>query len=115
MPVFALVVIMLVVMLFICVGDVNSLAPVVTTAFMLTYAAIDYSYFALAMSYDKRQEREAKWVFFFLLNFFYQILLFHCFCLFHFFWGGGGALPVPETSEQNQLIAVICPVFIHFS
>ena len=62
MPVQALVVITLVVLLFICVGDVNSLAPVVTTSFMLTYAAIDYSYFALAMSYDKRQEREAKWV-----------------------------------------------------
>ncbi|KAK7092153.1 hypothetical protein V1264_009749 [Littorina saxatilis] len=59
-PVLALVVITLVVLLFICIGDVNSLAPVVTTAFMLTYAAIDYSYFALAMSYDRRQEREAR-------------------------------------------------------
>ncbi|XP_076456683.1 solute carrier family 12 member 8-like [Babylonia areolata] len=59
-PVPALVVITLVVLLFICIGDVNSLAPVVTTAFMLTYAAIDYSYFALAMSYDRRQEREAR-------------------------------------------------------
>ncbi|XP_012939884.1 solute carrier family 12 member 8 [Aplysia californica] len=59
-PVLALVVITLVVLLFICLGDVNSLAPVVTTAFMLTYAAIDYSYFALAMSYDKRQSREDR-------------------------------------------------------
>lgn len=59
-PVYALVVITLVGLLFICIGDVNSLAPVVTTAFLLTYAAVDYSYFALAMSYDKRQEREAR-------------------------------------------------------
>lgn len=59
-PVFALGAITLVVLLFICVGDVNSLAPVVTTSFMLTYAAVDYSYFALAMSYDRRQEREER-------------------------------------------------------
>ncbi|CAG5134925.1 unnamed protein product [Candidula unifasciata] len=59
-PVFALVVITLVVLIFICVGDVNSLAPVVTTAFLFTYAAVDYSYFVLAMSYDKRQSREER-------------------------------------------------------
>ncbi len=28
--------------------------------FMLTYAAVDYAYFALAMSFDKRNAREAK-------------------------------------------------------
>ncbi|KAK3087217.1 hypothetical protein FSP39_003220 [Pinctada imbricata] len=60
-PVYALILIILVVLLFIFVGDVNSLAPVVTTAFMMTYAAIDYSYFVLAMSYDKRMERELKY------------------------------------------------------
>ncbi|GFS03588.1 solute carrier family 12 member 8 [Elysia marginata] len=60
-PVFALGAITLVVLLFICVGDVNSLAPVVTTSFMLTYAAVDYSYFALAMSYDRRHEREERY------------------------------------------------------
>ncbi|XP_041361289.1 solute carrier family 12 member 8-like [Gigantopelta aegis] len=59
-PVYALIVITIVVLLFICVGNVNTLAPVVTTAFMITYAAIDYSYFVLAMSYDRRQEREDR-------------------------------------------------------
>lgn len=59
-PVYALVVIFLIVILFILVGQVNTLAPIVTTAFMMTYAAIDYSYFALAMSYDKRQQRESR-------------------------------------------------------
>ncbi|XP_048251115.1 solute carrier family 12 member 8-like [Haliotis rufescens] len=59
-PVYALIVITLVVLLFICVGQVNTLAPVVTTAFMLTYASIDYSYFALAMSYDRRKDRDAR-------------------------------------------------------
>ncbi|CAL1543723.1 unnamed protein product [Lymnaea stagnalis] len=60
-PVFALVSITLITIIFICVGDVNSLAPVVTTAFLLTYAAVDYSYFVLAMSYDKRQMRESRY------------------------------------------------------
>ncbi|KAJ8305100.1 hypothetical protein KUTeg_017348 [Tegillarca granosa] len=59
-PVYALILVTLVVLLFIFVGDVNTLAPIVTTAFMFTYAAINYSYFALAMSYDKRQERNLK-------------------------------------------------------
>ncbi|KAJ8322295.1 hypothetical protein KUTeg_000766 [Tegillarca granosa] len=61
-PVYALILVTLVVLLFIFVGDVNTLAPIVTTAFMFTYAAINYSYFALAMSYDKRQEKELKYV-----------------------------------------------------
>lgn len=60
-PIFALILITLVTLLFIFVGDVNSLAPIVTTAFMMTYAAIDYAYFALAMSYDRRQEKELKY------------------------------------------------------
>ncbi|KAK0055545.1 solute carrier family 12 member 8 [Biomphalaria pfeifferi] len=59
-PVFGLICITLVTLLFICVGDVNSLAPVVTTAFLLTYAAVDYSYFVLAMSYDKRTMLEER-------------------------------------------------------
>ncbi|XP_069106721.1 solute carrier family 12 member 8-like [Argopecten irradians] len=57
-PIYSLILVTLVVLLFICVGDVNTLAPIVTTAFMMTYAAINYSYFALAMTYEKRQERE---------------------------------------------------------
>ena len=61
MPIFALVVITLVVLLFIIVGDINSLAPIVTTSFMLSYAAVNYAYFALAMSYDKRQARELRY------------------------------------------------------
>ncbi|KAH9492017.1 hypothetical protein Btru_029679 [Bulinus truncatus] len=59
-PIFSLICITLVTLIFICVGDVNSLAPVVTTAFLLTYAAVDYSYFVLAMSYDKRRMREER-------------------------------------------------------
>lgn len=59
-PVNALIVVTLVTLLFIVVGDINTLAPVVTTTFMLTYTAVCYSYFALAMSYDRRKQREDK-------------------------------------------------------
>lgn len=48
-------------MLFVFVGEVNTLAPIVTTAFMMTYAAVDYCYFALAMTYDSRQENYLKY------------------------------------------------------
>lgn len=60
-PIYALIVIILVVLLFVFVGDVNTLAPIVTTAFMMTYAAVDYCYFALAMTYDKRQDRDLRY------------------------------------------------------
>lgn len=60
-PVYALIVIILVVLIFVFVGDVNTLAPIVTTAFMMTYAAVDYCYFALAMTYDIRQDRDLRY------------------------------------------------------
>lgn len=60
-PIFALVLLTLVALLFVLVGDVNTLAPIVTTAFMMSYTAINYSYFALAMSYDKQQARELRY------------------------------------------------------
>ena len=39
-------------LLFICIGDVNFLAPIVTMPFLVTYIAVDYAYFALAMTAD---------------------------------------------------------------
>lgn len=39
-------------MAFIFIGQVNTLAPIVTINFMLTYSIIDYSYFCVAMSYN---------------------------------------------------------------
>ncbi|KAL4218214.1 hypothetical protein ACF0H5_022950 [Mactra antiquata] len=59
-PIYSLVLITLVVLLFVLVGDVNTLAPIVTTAFMMSYAAVNYAYFALAMSYDRRQARDLR-------------------------------------------------------
>ncbi|XP_020841658.1 solute carrier family 12 member 8 isoform X1 [Phascolarctos cinereus] len=49
-PVAAICLTSLVTMAFIFMGQVNVLAPIVTVNFMLTYIAIDYSYFSLSMS-----------------------------------------------------------------
>lgn len=45
---------------FIMVGDINTLAPIVTMPFLLTYACIDYSYFALAQTFDIQTKREER-------------------------------------------------------
>ncbi len=59
-PVYALFVITVISLIFVFIGRVNTLGPIVTMPFMLTYAAVDYAYFALAMSFDKRNRREAR-------------------------------------------------------
>nr|XP_012635882.1 solute carrier family 12 member 8 isoform X1 [Microcebus murinus]XP_012635883.1 solute carrier family 12 member 8 isoform X1 [Microcebus murinus]XP_012635884.1 solute carrier family 12 member 8 isoform X1 [Microcebus murinus] len=48
-PVAAICLTSLVTMAFVLVGQVNVLAPIVTINFMLTYVAVDYSYFSLSM------------------------------------------------------------------
>ncbi|XP_072469849.1 solute carrier family 12 member 8 isoform X2 [Notamacropus eugenii] len=56
-PVAAICLTSLVTMAFIFVGQVNILAPIVTINFMLTYIAIDYSYFTLSMSHCNLNQR----------------------------------------------------------
>lgn len=60
MPVFALIVITLIALLFVVIGKVNTLGPIVTMPFMLTYAAVDYAYFVLAMSYEQKHKRRER-------------------------------------------------------
>ncbi|XP_039351819.1 solute carrier family 12 member 8 isoform X3 [Mauremys reevesii] len=62
-PVAAICLTSLITMAFVFVGQVNVLAPIVTINFMLTYIAVDYSYFSVSMSYilqqkPKRTQRE---------------------------------------------------------
>ncbi|KAI8502178.1 hypothetical protein Bbelb_197660 [Branchiostoma belcheri] len=46
---------------FLFVGQLNLLAPIVTINFMLTYAMVDYAYFAVGMSYDMHLKRKEKY------------------------------------------------------
>lgn len=59
-PLNAMGVVAIIIISFIVVGDINSLAPVVTMPFLLTYACIDYSYFALAQTFDIQTKREER-------------------------------------------------------
>lgn len=60
MPVISLTVVALTSLLFICVGDVNFLAPIVTMPFLITYIAVDYAYFSLAMTADIKASASAN-------------------------------------------------------
>lgn len=59
-PVFALIVVTVTSLVFVFIGKVNTLGPIVTMPFMLTYAAVDYAYFVLAMTFDKQKQRETR-------------------------------------------------------
>ncbi|KAF1405707.1 Solute carrier family 12 member 8, partial [Spheniscus humboldti] len=65
-PVAAICLTSLITMAFIFIGQVNVLAPIVTINFMLTYIAVDYSYFSVSLSYnvqhkpDKTQTENAR-------------------------------------------------------
>ena len=57
---FALIVVTVTSLVFVFIGKVNTLGPIVTMPFMLTYAAVDYAYFVLAMTFDKQKQRETR-------------------------------------------------------
>uniref|UniRef100_A0A6M2DD15 Solute carrier family 12 member 8 n=1 Tax=Xenopsylla cheopis TaxID=163159 RepID=A0A6M2DD15_XENCH len=59
-PLYAMAVVAAVTITFIFVGQINTLAPIVTMPFLLTYACIDYSYFALAQTFDIQHKREER-------------------------------------------------------
>lgn len=60
-PIYAMAVVATITITFIFVGDINTLAPIVTMPFLLTYACIDYSYFALAQTFDIQVNREERY------------------------------------------------------
>ncbi|KAL0851219.1 hypothetical protein ABMA28_007063 [Loxostege sticticalis] len=59
-PIYAMVVVAIVTITFIIIGGINRLAPIVTMPFLITYASIDYSYFALAQTFDLQHKREMR-------------------------------------------------------
>lgn len=57
-----MVVVAIVTITFIVIGGINQLAPIVTMPFLITYASIDYSYFALAQTFDVQHKREMRYI-----------------------------------------------------
>ncbi|XP_074451750.1 solute carrier family 12 member 8 [Larus michahellis] len=55
-PVAAICLTSLITMAFVFIGQVNVLASIVTINFMLTYIAVDYSYFSISLSYNVQQK-----------------------------------------------------------
>lgn len=55
-----MLVVAVVTLTFIMTGEINTLAPIVTMPFLLTYACMDYAYFALAQTFDLRHSREQR-------------------------------------------------------
>jgi len=55
-----MLVIAITIIIFILSGDINMLAPIVTMPFLLTWAAMDYAYFALAQTFDIQHQREER-------------------------------------------------------
>lgn len=59
-PLNAMILVAGIVIAFLLVGEINTLAPIVTMPFLFTYACIDYSYFALAQTFDIQTKREER-------------------------------------------------------
>lgn len=56
-PVRALLTISVFTLIFILIGDMNRLATLATMPFLVTYGAIEYSYFALCQQFELNQKR----------------------------------------------------------
>ncbi|CAH0562662.1 unnamed protein product [Brassicogethes aeneus] len=59
-PLYSMACVAVVTFAFILIGNINTLAPIVTMPYLLTYACIDYSYFALAQTFDIQHQREQR-------------------------------------------------------
>ncbi|XP_054162328.1 solute carrier family 12 member 8-like [Oppia nitens] len=61
-PIYALILFSLVTLVFIMIGNINMLAPIVTIPYLMTYATVEYAYFSLAMTFDIQIHRESRFM-----------------------------------------------------
>ncbi|OTF82952.1 solute carrier family 12-like protein, partial [Euroglyphus maynei] len=61
-PINALILFVMITIGFIMIGGINVLAPIVTIPYLLTYAAIEYAYFSMAMTFDIQIQREKRFM-----------------------------------------------------
>uniref|UniRef100_A0A1B6C2P2 Solute carrier family 12 member 8 n=1 Tax=Clastoptera arizonana TaxID=38151 RepID=A0A1B6C2P2_9HEMI len=59
-PIYAMAAVAITTISFTLLGDINSLAPIVTMPFLMMYATVDYAYFALAQTFDIQNQREQR-------------------------------------------------------
>ncbi|GAV03376.1 hypothetical protein RvY_13805-2 [Ramazzottius varieornatus] len=59
-PVFSILVVFLTSLLFVLIGHINFLAPIITTSHLMTFSAINYAYFALSTTYKLQVKRDYK-------------------------------------------------------
>ena len=60
LPVYALLAMTTLSLICVMLGDLNFLAILSTIPFLITYAAVNWAYVSLAMTYDMHQERLAR-------------------------------------------------------
>lgn len=59
-PLYGVLVVVLAAASCLLIGNITALAPIVTTPFLVTYAAVDYAYFALAVTADIRLAKDYR-------------------------------------------------------
>ncbi|GAB6033108.1 hypothetical protein CHUAL_012720 [Chamberlinius hualienensis] len=59
-PVLATLAVGTVTLIFVLIGEINTLAPIAAMPFLLTYIATEYAYFSLAMTFDIQKRREER-------------------------------------------------------
>lgn len=59
-PVASMLLFSLVTLVFVMVGNINQLAPIVTIPFLVTYASVECAYFSMAKTYQMQKQRRDK-------------------------------------------------------
>ncbi|KAF7491159.1 Solute carrier family 12 member 8 [Sarcoptes scabiei] len=61
-PINALILFTIITISFVMIGGINVLAPIATIPYLMTYAAVEYAYFSMAMTFDIQIQREKSFM-----------------------------------------------------